>query len=166
VPKKPFKSTKTKKASPKARNTDNADVKQKPHLFQPGQSGNPKGKPRGLRNHATRLAERLLDGQTEALVQKAVDMALGGDVTALRLCLERLCAPRKSRPINIKLPEVKMAEGISDAQGAVVSAVADGQITPEEGSVLSGILEVRRKTIETEEHEKRISDLEARHGKG
>lgn len=104
--------------------------------------------------------------QTEALVQKVIGMALEGDITALRLCLERLCPPRKSRPINIKLPEIKTAEGIADAQNAIMSAVANGEITPEEGSVLSGILEARRKTVETEEHERRIAELEARHGKG
>jgi Family of unknown function (DUF5681) len=53
--------------------------KQRHYGFQPGQSGNPAGKPKGARNHATRLAEALLDGQVQALMQKAVDMALGGD---------------------------------------------------------------------------------------
>src|SRR5262245_38707572 len=43
-----------KKCSPK---TDNTNAKQKPWLFQPGQSGNPAGRPRGSRN---RLSEDFL----------------------------------------------------------------------------------------------------------
>ncbi len=35
--------------------------------------------------------------------------------------------PKESRPVNIELPEVKTAEGISNTQNAVVSAVADGK---------------------------------------
>ena len=40
--------------------------------FVKGQSGNPAGKPQGCRNHATRTAEALLDGEAEALTRKAV----------------------------------------------------------------------------------------------
>jgi hypothetical protein len=51
--------------------------------------GNP-GKPKGTRHKATRAALALLDGEAEALTRQAVTMALEGDTTALRLCLERI----------------------------------------------------------------------------
>ncbi len=35
--------------------------------WQKGVSGNPKGKPKGATNHATRAMEKLLDGQGEAI---------------------------------------------------------------------------------------------------
>jgi hypothetical protein len=54
-----------------------------------GQSGNPSGKPRGIRHQATPAAERLLGGEAEQLTRKCVEMALGGDTVALRLCLEQ-----------------------------------------------------------------------------
>ena len=38
--------------------------------WEKGQSGNPRGKPRGARNRATLLAEALLDGEAEALNEK------------------------------------------------------------------------------------------------
>ena len=50
--------------------------------------GNP-GKPKGTRNRATRAIEKMLEGQSEALTQVAIDKALDGDTTALRLCLDR-----------------------------------------------------------------------------
>jgi Family of unknown function (DUF5681) len=61
--------------------------------WEKGQSGNPRGKPRGARNRATLLAEALLDGEAEALTRKAIEKALEGDGMALRLCLERVLPP-------------------------------------------------------------------------
>jgi len=142
-------------------NTDKTDQQQKPHLFQPGQSGNPAGRPQGSRNKATLAVEVLLDGEADSLTRKAIELALQGDTTAMRLCLERLCPPRKSRPVNIALPETKTAEGVAEAQAAVVKAVADGELTPEEGTTITNILEARRKAIETQDHESRIAALEA-----
>jgi hypothetical protein len=125
-----------------------------------GQSGNPAGKKPGTRHKATLAVEQLLDGESEALTRKAIELALGGDLTALRLCLERICPPRKSRSIAINLPESKTAEGVALAQAAIVQAVGEGEITPDEGKTLSDILEVRRKGIESLEFELRITELE------
>ena len=148
------------------KNTENSVPKQKSHLFQPGQSGNPKGKPKGAKNHATRLAESLLDGDTEKLTRKAVELALSGDTVALRLCLERVLPPRKSRPVNIALPETKTIDGVAEAQAAVVKAVADGELMLEEATAIANILEARRKAIETQDHESRIAKLEEENNNG
>src|SRR5215831_3861814 len=74
--------------------------------FQKGQSGNPRGRPAGSRNNATLACEALLEGQAEALTQKAVEMALSGDTVALKLCLERIYPPRKDRPVTFALPPI------------------------------------------------------------
>ena len=134
--------------------------------FPKGQSGNPAGRRQGSRNKATLALEALMDGQAEAITQKAVDLALEGDTTALRLCLDRILPPRKSRPVTIELPEVKTADGVADAQATVVQAVADGELTPEEGTTITNILEARRKAIETQEHESRIAALEEENNNG
>ncbi len=52
-----------------------------------------RGKPKGARHRATLAALELLDGEAEALTRKAVELALEGDTTALRLCLERMAPP-------------------------------------------------------------------------
>ena len=54
--------------------------------FEKGRSGNPGGRRRGSRNKATLAAAALLAGESEALTRKAVEMALAGDPTAMRLC--------------------------------------------------------------------------------
>ena len=68
--------------------------------FPKGQSGNPAGRPVGSRNAATELAQALLDGEADALIRKCVEMALDGDRTAMKLCLERL-VPRRSRAARL-----------------------------------------------------------------
>jgi hypothetical protein len=127
--------------------------------FAPGNTHG-KGRPAGSRNRASLAMEALLDGQAEALTQKAIDLALEGDATALRLCLERLCPPRKSRPVQIELPDATASAGVAAAQAAVVQAVATGDLTPDEGTALAGMLEARRRAIETVDIENRLTALE------
>jgi hypothetical protein len=69
--------------------------------FPKGQSGNPAGWPRGSSNRATRAVEILLGGEATPLTRKAVELALGGSEGALRLCLDRIIAPRRERPIQL-----------------------------------------------------------------
>ena len=128
--------------------------------FKKGTSGNPKGRPPGSRNKATLACQELLDGEAEALTRKAVDMALGGDIQALRLCLDRLIPPRKDRTIKLDLPDLEAAEGLEAASSAVLTAVAAGDITPSEGQALTTILEGRRKVLELTEIERRLLALE------
>lgn len=139
-------------------------IKQRPNLkppWRPGQSGNPNGRPKGARNMATRAVEALLDGEAEALSRKAIDLALEGNTTALRLCLERIAPPRKGSPVTIDLPgQIETAKDIQAALASVLKAVGEGEISPDEGSTVSTILETKRKAIETVEFEERIAVLE------
>lgn len=130
--------------------------------FQPGQSGNPSGRKPGSRNWATLAAEQLLDGEAEALTRKAVEMALAGDGTALRLCLERLLPARKDRPVRFTLPPLSTAADAAKAVGAIVEAVAAGDLTPGEAAELGKLVEAYTKTLEATEFEARLAALEER----
>ena len=130
--------------------------------FPAGQSGNPMGKPLGTRNRATRAAETLLDGEAEALTRKAVEMALAGDTTALRLCLDRILSPRKGRPVTLDLPAVTDAAKVQTALTRIVTAASEGEITPDEAGALTTIIEAQRRAIETVELEARLRAVEER----
>jgi len=121
--------------------------------------GNP-GKPKGARHKATQAALALLDGEAEALTRQAVTMALGGDTTALRLCLERIAPPRKDAPVNFPLPAMQSAADAAKAAGAVLAAVAEGELTPTEGAHIMSLVETYRRTLETSELETRLAALE------
>ena len=121
--------------------------------------GNP-GKPKGARHRATQAALALLDGEAEALTRQAVTMALCGDTTALRLCLERIAPPRRDAPVTFDLPRMKTARDAATAAGAVLEAVALGDLTPTEGAHIMGLVETYRRTLETTEIEARMTELE------
>ena len=125
--------------------------------FGPGNSG----KPKGTRHKATQAALALLDGEAEALTRQAVTMALGGDTTALRLCLERIAPPRRDAPVTFDLPPMETARDAAKAAGAVLGAVAEGELTPGEGAALMALVEGFRRTLETTELEARLAALEA-----
>lgn len=124
-------------------------------------AGNP-GKPRGVRHKATRAALALLDGEAEALTRKAVELALAGDGAALRLCLERIAPPRKDAPVTFTLLPMQSAADAAKAAGAVLAAVADGDLTPTEGAHIMGLVEIYRRTLETTELEARVAALEGK----
>jgi len=145
----------------KADYTSKNEQKTRGRPFQQGNNAG-KGRPEGSRNRATIMAQSLLDGQAEELIQKCVQMALDGDGTAMRLCIERLVPPRKDRPINLELPQMECVEDTVKAMAVISSGVGDGELTPSEGQVLSGMVENYRKAIETTELEQRISELEGK----
>jgi hypothetical protein len=88
-------------------------------------------------------------------------MALEGDSTALRLCLERIAPTRKDAPVSFDLPPIKSAEDASEAAQAVLQAVSQGDVTPLEGATVMGLVEQYRRVLETTELERRITALEA-----
>ena len=118
------------------------------------------GKTKGARHKATLAVEVLLDGQVELLTQKAVEAALDGDMTAMRLCLERISPPRKDQPISFALPEMTNSNDAVEVMAGILKAVASGEITPDEANRISNTIETYRKTLETSEFENRIIALE------
>src|SRR5215468_12084488 len=90
-----------------------APVRGRPFLK--GQSGNPRGRRFGARNKKTLAAAVLLEGESEALTRKAVELALEGDPTALRLCIERILSPCRERPVKFTLPPIENADDIAAA---------------------------------------------------
>jgi len=127
--------------------------------FEKGRSGNPGGRRRGSRNKTTLAAATLLAGEAEALTRKAVEMALAGDPTAMRLCMERVLPPCRERTIKFSLPPIEggltgesngpSAHDVSRAMDAVTSALARGEITPGEAETIAGVVETFVRAIET-----------------
>lgn len=123
--------------------------------------GNP-GRPKGSRHRATLALLKLFEGEAGDIGRACIEAAKGGDVAAIRLVLERLLPPAKERPLSIELPEVATAEGIAQAQAAILAAAADGDILPTEAGQLAALVEHRRRALETVELEQRVQALEER----
>ncbi len=128
--------------------------------FKKGQSGNPDGKAKGTRNRTTVIAQRLFDGEVEALVRKVVELALEGDLTCLRICLERLVPPKKDAPIEIDLPDIAAIADIPKLFAVMTAKLREGGITPSEARAVIDLAEGTRKSLEVAELEQRIGALE------
>lgn len=122
---------------------ENSIQKQRGRPFVKGQSGNPAGKPKGARNRSTLAAEALLDGEAEKLTRKAIDMALAGDVVALKLCMERILPPRKDRLVQFDMSSLECAPDAQGAIPALLKAVSEGRITPNEAETILGLINRR-----------------------
>jgi hypothetical protein len=128
--------------------------------FQPGQSGNPAGRPPGARNRRTIVSAAMLEGEADALVRRAIDQGLDGDLRAIRLILDRLEPAPKDRPIDFEMPPVAKAQDSIAAFGAISSAVAKGELTPLEAKALSTHLDCQVRAIERATFEERLEKLE------
>jgi hypothetical protein len=143
---------------------DNSAAKQRKRgpgrPFEPGRSGNPNGKRKGTRHRVTMLAERLLDGEAEAMIRTVIDKAKQGDMIALRLCLERILPPRRDRPVCFSIPTLNSAGDACQAMAAITTGIASGELTPTEGADLSSVVEAYVKVVEVNEVEHRLHVLE------
>ena len=117
--------------------------------FEKGRSGNPAGRRRGSRNRATLAAAVLLEGKSEALTRKAVELALTGDPVALRLCIERILPVCRERAVRLALPPIEGAGDVSAAANAVTSALARGDLTPGEAERIAMVVETFARAIDT-----------------
>lgn len=122
--------------------------------FRKGKSGNPTGRPPGIRDRRSAFRE-LLEPHAKELVKKAVALARDGDVQALSLCISRLIPPARSAPVC--LPAVEGPENLSQA---VVDAMANGNIAIDDAQGMIGVLQAQAKIMETIDLERRISALE------
>ena len=124
--------------------------------FEKGQSGNPKGRPKGTKN---RFGPELLEKNQTKLLRKLVDKALAGDTTSLQVCIDRLLP--KLKPIDRSI-EVRLCRTLSDQGREVLEAACMGLITPDEAYRMLASLLTQANLIETDELIHRVEALEER----
>ena len=129
--------------------------------FQPGQSGNPKGRPPGSRNKASLAAEKLLEGEAEAITLKAMERAKAGDPVCIRLCMDRFSPRPRDRPLSFDLPPIENPEGVEKAGAALIAAIARGQVTALEAAPVMKMLVAQADLIAAGSYGRRLAALEA-----
>ena len=67
-----------------------------PKLYKGMKSLNPNGRPKGSMNKFTALSRELMSIKGPEIVQKVVDMALEGDRTCLKMCMDRIIPTTKA----------------------------------------------------------------------
>lgn len=125
--------------------------------FQPGKSGNPTGRPKGVADKRTKL-RGLLEVHAEEIISKLAELAKSGDPNALRLCVERLLPKvRLEDNIYFELPEGRLDDydNMLLITQDLTQAVVSGQLTIEEAHKFTHFLNRQRRETEVLERQKR-----------
>lgn len=130
-----------------ATNTPKPKARPRGRPFAPGQSGNPRGKPPGTRNHATQALEDLIAGRLLPLGGKVLDKAEEGEPWAARLIIGRFLPRAKAPPPAVELPPILGPNDVDAASAAVLAAAAEGEISPREALVLHQLVEARGRAV-------------------
>jgi hypothetical protein len=128
--------------------------------FQKGESGNPSGRPRGALNRATVLAQELLAARVESIAAKLIELAEGGDMRAIRVCMDRLMPAIKHQPIAVELPPIETAADSVEAAASIVAAVATGELTATEAAELAKVIDTYVGALASRGFEERLTKLE------
>jgi hypothetical protein len=126
----------------------------------PGQSGNPAGKPKGIRNKATVMCEKLMEKDIKGITNVVVEQALGGDLTAAKLVLDRVAPVPKGRKVTFPFPPIRSLADIVAAHDGLWAAVA---ISIDEGVALGNLLEKTESVWRSHHIEQRLERLESDH---
>jgi hypothetical protein len=125
--------------------------------FQPGQSGNPAGRPPGARNKKTLEMEEILAQRAEGTVREILDRADRGEPAAMRLCMERMVPTGANRPVAIELPPINTPDDVAAATRVVMKALAAGAVSARETINLLTVIERLARLAE------RVQQMRERH---
>jgi len=128
--------------------------------FQPGVSGNPKGRGAGTKDKRTALRQLLVPHQ-EKLVETLIAFAEAGDMSAMKICMDRMMPPLREDPIRVTIPKIENANDCTLAQANVLNAVAAGEMLPGEGQVLSSLINAQRLAYETSTMAEKLDRIQA-----
>ena len=127
------------------------------------------GGPGGARRRPSELRRAAEDAITPehvgAMIRKATRMALEGNLTAMRLVLERTTgrapeAPTELEPLGISLPKMRTAADCNAAIEKLVEGICAGTIERDAAKLLLDAVQTRMKAIELNELEGRLAALE------
>jgi hypothetical protein len=126
-----------------------------------GRSGNPHGRPPGSPNHAHARLRTLIEDDGEKVVAAIVSAALGGDMHAAKLIIDRIL-PRRvcGRLDGLVLPEIRSITDACEAMAAITSATVRGDLSTQEAAELAQIIGVYERAVASAEVVARLERLE------
>lgn len=113
------------------------------------------GRKPGSRHKVTIMAQALIDGAADRVINKLIEMAESGDTAAAKAIVDRICPPRKVAPVQIDLPTIDSAESAKQAITIIIESQAAGEITSDEAD---GLLRSVRAWVDANA----VSELEAK----
>ena len=128
--------------------------------FAPGNKIGAAGRPKGSRHRAYEVLEAVGEANSTGILNVLVEAALSGDMTAIKIIMDRMWPAPKGRLVPLPLPPIHNLDDLAKAHMAVTRALAEAQITVDEAAAVITVLDHRRKLIETADLEQRLIALE------
>ena len=126
--------------------------------FKKGESGNLAGRPKGRGDKRTEL-RKLLDPHAPEVIDTLINLAKGGDTTAIKLVLDRTISVLKAS--SEQSQTISLAgDSLKDKGDSVLRLIANGEITIDESTRLMVILSMQAKLVELNSLEERLTALE------
>ena len=122
--------------------------------FQKGKSGNPRGKKPGTKNKTLQLFR----SSDEQLQRKVLEMALSGDLSAMKIVADRLWPRLRAEAALISIDS--KSDDLAEQGRRVIDAALHGKITVDVGRDLLAAFFAQAKIVEAAEFEARLNKLE------
>jgi len=97
---------------------------------------NPKGRPKGSVNKYTALSRELMSTKGPEIVEKVIEMALEGDRTCLKMCMDRILPTTKAVELRSGNDKGNVVINIGGLNEKVIEAEADKPLEYEEGVII------------------------------
>jgi hypothetical protein len=143
-------------SQPEAAQQPEKTGRNKDGTFAKGVCPNPNGRPKGSLNKSTLAALAIMEADAVTIWQKAVELAKAGDLTAIRIVLDRLVAPGGTGPLRSRsrssVPRRLCRRSLGDRDGN-----RRRQHNPQEAASLSAAVGGVAKPVETYELADRLA---------
>jgi len=108
---------------------------------------NPKGRPKGSVNKYTELSRELMSTKGPEIVQKVIDMAMEGDRTCLKMCMDRILPTTKAVELKSGNDKGNVIINIGGLEDKVIEAREERELDYDEGVIIEDS-EVEEKLVE------------------
>ena len=125
--------------------------------FTKGVSGNPAGRPRGIKDKRHRYAESI-ESMIPEVLESVFQKAVAGDMTAAKMLLDRSLPTKRPEQERVQIP-IKENSALNARD--VLQGVFDGDVSPDVGASLLNAITSVLKAVEVEDLAKRIEALES-----
>jgi hypothetical protein len=127
--------------------------------FEPGNKAG-KGRPTGSRNQKSIYEETLAEFGVP-IIKKGALMALNGDRSLLRVCIERLIPPAQPPPTRFRLPKNEGELDMEKILKSILKQTSTGRISPQQAAEFGTLAEIYMRTVGEVKYEERLAALEA-----
>jgi hypothetical protein len=136
-------------------------MSQRGRPFEPGNTFG-RGRPPGSRNKTTQKAREILESYSETITRKGIFVALEGETKVLIALLGYILGKNGAVPIKISGLKFGTIEELDKSSEVILKKTVSGDLPSDQVQLISGLIEMRRRVIETRDLAARVHQLESK----